>query len=118
MIKIVFISLLLIAGSFFSLLAAIGLLRFPDVYTRMHAATKAPAFGLLLLLSGVAWYFGNFYAWAVCLMVILFIFITAPIASHALSSIAHRMGVPKYKHTRPDELEQDRQNEDKDTGNV
>ena len=111
MIKIILISFLLIAGSFFSLLAALGMLRFPDIYSRMHAATKAPAFGLLLLLSGVAWYFESLYAWAVCLLSILIIFLTAPVASHALSSIAHRMGVPKYHQTDPDELEQDKNND-------
>ena len=107
MIKVILISVLLIAGSLFSLLAAIGVLRFPDIYTRMHAATKAPAFGILLLQTAAAIYFSTFYTVAISLMVIVFIFLTAPVASHAISRVAHLLGTPKWDKTVTDELEND-----------
>jgi multicomponent Na+:H+ antiporter subunit G len=107
MIKVILIAVLLIGGSLFSLLAAIGVLRFPDIYTRMHAATKAPAFGILLLQTAAAFYFSNFYAIAISLLVIVFIFLTAPVASHIISRVAHLLGTPKWDKTVIDELEND-----------
>jgi len=107
MIKVIIISFLLIAGSLFSLLAAIGVIRFPDVYTRMHAATKAPAFGILLLQTAAAIYFSTLYAVAISLMVIIFIFLTAPVASHIISRVAHLLDTPKWGKTVIDELEND-----------
>ncbi len=107
MIKVTIISILLIAGSLFSLLAAIGVLRFPDIYTRMHAATKAPAFGILLLQTAAAVYFATIYAVIISLMVVVFIFLTAPVASHIISRVAHLLGTPKWDKTVIDELEND-----------
>lgn len=107
MIKVILIPVLLIAGSLFSLLAAMGVLRFPDIYTRMHAATKAPAFGILLLQTAAAIHFSTFYAVVISLMVIVFIFLTAPVASHIISRVAHLLGTPKWDKTVIDELEND-----------
>lgn len=97
----------MLGGAFFSLLAAIGVIRFPDIYTRMHAATKAPAFGILLLQTAAAIYFATFYAIAISLLVIVFIFLTAPVASHSISRVAHLLQIPKWKGTLMDEMEDD-----------
>jgi multicomponent Na+:H+ antiporter subunit G len=103
----IIISTLMLGGAFFSLLAAIGVIRFPDIYTRMHAATKAPAFGILLLQTSAAIYFATFYAIVISLMVIVFIFLTAPVASHSISRVAHLLNIPKWQGTVMDEMDSD-----------
>ncbi|GAP69004.1 monovalent cation/proton antiporter, MnhG/PhaG subunit [Bacteroidales bacterium 6E] len=72
-------------GAFFILVSAVGLIRFPDLYTRMHATTKATSFGLLLLILGVAIYFNTGMVWLKAVLVIVFIYLTAPLASHAIA---------------------------------
>lgn len=72
-------------GAFFILVSAVGLLRFPDLYTRMHATTKATSFGLLLLILGTAIYFNTGMVWLKAVLVIIFIYLTAPLASHSIA---------------------------------
>jgi len=96
-----------LAGAFFSLLAAIGVIRFPDVYTRMHAATKAPAFGILLLLIAAVFFFADLYTTAISLMIVVFIFLTAPVASHSISRVAHLLNTKIWSKTSIDELAND-----------
>lgn len=107
MISIFFVTVFVIAGAFFSLLAAIGVIRFPDVYTRMHAATKAPAFGILLFLIAAVIFFADFYTTAISLMIVIFIFFTAPVASHIISRVAHLLNTEIWSETSIDELAQD-----------
>lgn len=107
MISMILISAFMLGGGLFSLLAAVGVIRFPDVYTRMHAATKAPAFGILLLQTAAALYFASLYAIAISLMVVVFIFLTAPVASHSISRVAHLLNIPKWSDTVMDEMEDD-----------
>ena len=80
----IIISILLIAGSFFILIASIGLIRFKDLYSRLHAATKAPSFGIFLILIGVSIYFNTPMVYIKSLFVIVFIYLTAPLAAHAI----------------------------------
>jgi multicomponent Na+:H+ antiporter subunit G len=72
-------------GAFFILVSAIGLIRFPDLYTRMHATTKATSFGLLLLIIGTAVFFNTGAVWVKAIMVVIFIYLTAPLASHSIA---------------------------------
>ena len=90
--KEIIILSLIFAGSVFILIAAIGLLRFSDVLSRMHATTKATSFGLLLIVIGVAWHFMTFAALVKALLVIVFIYLTAPLAAHSISRIIHKPG--------------------------
>jgi multicomponent Na+:H+ antiporter subunit G len=76
---------LFILGAFFVLVSAIGLLRFPDLYTRMHATTKATSFGLLLMILATAIYFNTGMVWLKAVLVIIFIYLTAPLASHSIA---------------------------------
>lgn len=76
---------LFILGAFFILVSAIGLLRFPDLYTRMHATTKATSFGLLLMILATAIYFNTGMVWLKAVLVIIFIYLTAPLASHSIA---------------------------------
>ena len=100
-------AILIFAGGILSLLSALGLMRFPDVYTRNHAGTKSTTLAVLITLTGVFIYF-----WAVeglmsvrLLLGILFVFITAPTAGHILVRAAYRSGVKVSDTTVEDELE-------------
>ncbi len=81
----IIISILILLGSFFILVAAIGILRFKDLYGRLHATTKATSFGLLLLLVGVSIYFNLMPVYVKALLIIIFIYLTAPLAAHSIS---------------------------------
>lgn len=107
MISNLIVIVFVLAGAFFSLLAAIGVIRFPDVYTRMHAATKAPAFGILLFLVAAVFFFADFYTTAISLMIVVFIFLTAPVASHIISRVAHLLNTEIWSETSIDELAND-----------
>lgn len=79
----------MISGALFILIAAIGMLRFNDFFSRIHASTKATSFGLLLLLISVVLYFGNWNIAIKAVLIILFIYLTAPLAAHSISK-SHR----------------------------
>ncbi len=76
---------LILLGAIFILVAAIGLVRFNDLYSRMHATTKATSFGLLLLIIGVSVFFSSSTVWIKAIMVIVFIYLTAPLAAHSVA---------------------------------
>lgn len=78
-------TLFFLFGAFFILVSAIGLVRFPDIYARMHAVTKATSFGLLLLLIGTAIFFNSGAVWVKAILVAVFIYLTAPLASHSIA---------------------------------
>jgi len=80
-------------GGFFLLVAAIGLLRLPDVLMRMHAMTKAGTLGISSLALGVALHFGTGDAALRSLLIITFFLITAPIAGHMIGRAAYHRGV-------------------------
>lgn len=78
-------AIFLFLGSFFILVAAIGIIRFNDLYSRMHATTKATSFGLLLIIVGVSLFFNIAVVWLKALLVIVFIYLTAPLAAHSIA---------------------------------
>lgn len=95
--------ILLAIGVFFNLLAGVGLLRFPDVYTRLHAGTKCTTFGSIFICGAVillglkAWLIDN-YVDGASLMIhtaiaLAAILLTNPTGAHALARAAHRSGV-------------------------
>ncbi|WP_283176165.1 monovalent cation/H(+) antiporter subunit G [Gemmobacter sp. 24YEA27] len=75
---------LALAAGVFAVIAALGVLRFPDVLTRMHAASKVGAFAGSLALLAAAIGFGTTGAVVKALVAILFLFVTAPIAAHLI----------------------------------
>ncbi|MEW9675581.1 Na+/H+ antiporter subunit G [Lentibacillus sp. L22] len=98
-------ALLILIGSVISVISAIGLIRFPDVYTRSHAATKSSALAVFLTLSGVFLYFWASESFSVRLLLgILFVFTTAPVAGHLIIRAAYRSGVKRSDITIEDEL--------------
>ena len=76
------------SGVFFLLMGAVGLLRFPDFYTRMHAAGKCDTLGTLLIVTGLAFYGGVGLASVKMLLIAVFIFLTSPTATHAIARAA------------------------------
>ncbi len=83
----------LVAGGFFCLVGGIGLLRMPDFYTRMHAASVTETLGAGLILLGLLIQAGITLVGAKLLMIGLLIFFTSPAASHALAKAALSRGL-------------------------
>lgn len=83
---------LLILGALFAFIAAVGVVRFPDILTRMHAATKPQTFGLLLILAGLALRIDNVSSLTLVIVVALFQLLTAPVSAHMVGRAAFRAG--------------------------
>jgi multicomponent Na+:H+ antiporter subunit G len=98
-------AILLMAGSLFMLIAAIGVVRLSDVYMRMHAITKAASLGAILMLGAVSVIYVEWIVWIEALMVVLFIIFTAPIATHMIAKAAYKTGAPKGPGYVVDEME-------------
>lgn len=94
---------LLVSGGFFLFVASLGILRLPDVMTRMHASTKAGTLGAGLIFVAGAAHFGDMVTIAVSALTIVFLLWTAPVAAHAIARAAYRMRVPLWKKTHVDE---------------
>ena len=92
----------LITGALMSLAAGIGLLRFPDLLSRMHAATKPQVFGLLLLLTGLGLQLGSWAAVPLLLIAWLFQLLTVPASAHMVGRAGYRT-----KHLRREILSVD-----------
>ncbi|MFK7161752.1 monovalent cation/H(+) antiporter subunit G [Marinospirillum sp. MEB164] len=99
------IMFLLLFSSLFMLLAALGILRLPDLPTRMHASTKAGALGAILVMTAAALFFSDSLVVTKAIAVILFILITAPIAAHAIGRAGYFVGVPMWEGSVKDELQ-------------
>lgn len=99
---IVILSLLL--GTFFILSASIGIVRFPDLYTRLHAATKASTLGisLILIAAFLFLYVEHSLVSGKLILAILFLFLTNPVSAHMISRAAHRNGVKPLLKNRKD----------------
>ncbi len=101
-------SLLLVIGSLFCALAALGILRFPDVYTRLHAASKAGPLGAGLILLAVALASGD---WAIAVRGVLgcgFLILTGPMSAHLLARAALRSHTPLSSITSINEYDPNR----------
>ncbi|MDX1588076.1 MAG: monovalent cation/H(+) antiporter subunit G [Oleiphilaceae bacterium] len=98
------VAFFLLSGSAFMLLAALGVLRLPDLPTRMHASTKAGAMGAILIMGAVVFAFLEWIAFARSAAIVLFIVLTAPIAAHAIGRAGYFVGVPLWNGTIKDEL--------------
>lgn len=98
------IKLLMLSSAIFTLLAAVGIIRLPDLLTRMHATTKAGALGIALMMVATMFHFFDAVVFAKGLAVIVFILITAPIAAHAIGRAGYFVGIPVWERTIKDEL--------------
>lgn len=108
MIETIFFFLIfffLIIGIFFNLLAGLGLLRFPDVYTRLHAGTKCTTFGSIFICGSVIliglkiWFYGDMNGSVMAIhtsFALVAILLTNPVGAHAIARAAHRSGVKPF----------------------
>jgi len=95
---------LMLIGASFLLLAAVGVVRMPDLFTRMQPATKAATLGVACMLLAVAVYFGRIGITTRAVAGIAFFFLTAPVTAHLLGRAAYFVGVPLWEGTVIDEL--------------
>jgi multicomponent Na+:H+ antiporter subunit G len=95
---------LIITGAAFMLLAALGILRLPDLLTRMHATTKAAALGVILIMLAVAVHFGEVAVVARSFAIIVFVVMTAPVAAHVIGRAGYFVGSKLWAGTVKDEL--------------
>ncbi|MGW5672556.1 monovalent cation/H(+) antiporter subunit G [Micromonospora sp. NPDC003776] len=94
----------LLAGALLSLVAGIGVLRFPDVLNRMHAATKPQVLGVLLLLAGLALRLRTPADLGMIALVAVFQLATAPVAAQMIGRAAYRSGRVDRELLDTDEL--------------
>ncbi len=92
----------LIVGALMSLAAAIGLLRFPDLMSRMHAATKPQVLGLMLMLAALGLQTRSWALLPILLVAWLFQLLTVPVSAHMVGRAGYRT-----KHRRPEMLSVD-----------
>jgi len=94
-------------GVFFDIVGAIGLIRLPDVYNRLQAATKCVTLGTCLILIGVLVHSGWTAIGVKALLAAVFVLWTSPTGSHALARGAHKAGVPLWRGTVVDRYRED-----------
>lgn len=100
-------TLFVIGGLFFLLVGAVGIVRFPDTYNRLHASSKCSTLGLLGLILGVIFHIGTLAVATKGLLTILFAFVATPVGSHILAKAAHIDNAPLWGGTLSDELAED-----------
>ena len=103
MIREILTAIFLILGGILTLVAAVGVLRMPDLFLRMHAATKAGTVGVSSIAIGVMIHFGTLTVISRGVLVIAFFLLTAPVAAHMIARAAYRSGVSLWLLTRIDE---------------
>ncbi len=102
-------SVLMAVGAGWTLLGVLGLIRFPDVYTRLHATGLGSTGGIALLLVGVVFHFAtrSVTLSVLAALTLVFVLLTYPLATTATISAAHRTKAPRVASTTADELEED-----------
>jgi multicomponent Na+:H+ antiporter subunit G len=87
-------------GLFFCAVGVLGIMRFPDVYARIHASGKVSSLGIIGILFGTAFLIPETTSKVVVLG--LFLVVASPVAAHAIALAAHRQGVPRANVVRDD----------------
>jgi len=100
-------SALLLVGALFALLAAIGLLRMPDAFTRMQASTKASTLGVGCLLAATALQLGDVASITRAVAIGAFLMLTLPVASHVIARAAYLSDAPLWEGTVVDQWRED-----------
>lgn len=99
----IFTAILWLIGSVVALLAALGILRMPDVFTRMQVSTKASTLGLGCLLLGASLQLGDLASWIRAGSIGAFIFLTTAVSAHVIARASYRAEVPLWEGTLVDE---------------
>jgi multicomponent Na+:H+ antiporter subunit G len=103
-VREVLAAVLLLSGVALTVVAGVGLVRFPDVFSRMHAATKPATLGLLLVVLGACLVLDDPGDRAKLLLVAAFQFVTAPVAAHMVGRAAYRARVGAVDELVVDDL--------------
>jgi multicomponent Na+:H+ antiporter subunit G len=99
---------LAVVGATLVLLAAVGIVRMPDLFTRMQAATKASTLGLGCLLAAAAISLADSSALVRAVSIGAFVMLTSPVSNHVIARAAYLTRVPLWSGTVTDEWEADR----------
>ncbi len=94
----------MLTGAFFMFLAGIGILRMPDLFLRMSSTAKAGTLGAGLTLIGASLFFNEFSISTRAVAIIIFLLLTAPVATHMIGRAAYFDGIPLWKGTVQDDL--------------
>ncbi len=94
-------------GLSFDFFGCLGLIRLPDVYNRLQAATKCVTLGTCSILFGLLLFKGFSAAGIKAILCIMFIILTSPVAAHALARGAHKSGVKLWENSVCDKYEED-----------
>jgi multicomponent Na+:H+ antiporter subunit G len=94
----------LITGALFILISAIGILRLPDLFMRMHATTKTNSIGIALILVGTMMAFPQVTNVLKGLMIIIFIYLTSPLGAHMIGKAGLITNVKKWKGNARDDF--------------
>lgn len=99
-------ALIILFSSVISVVSAIGIIRFPDVYSRAHAATKTTTLAVLITLTGTFIFilFNESYMSVRIILGIVFVFLTAPVSGHLILRAAYRAQIKMSPTTAHDEL--------------
>ncbi len=95
---------LMVVGAVLMLLAALGMVRMPDLYSRMQSATKASTLGVGCTMLAVAVDFADLAITTRVVLIVAFVFLTAPISAQMIGRAAYHVGVPLWEGTTLDEL--------------
>lgn len=98
-------ALLIVGGAIFVLIAAVGVLRMPDFFCRMHAGTKAGAFGASLLVIGAGLTLGTPRAAIQGLLIVVFFYLTAPVAAQMIGRAGYLRGAALWGRSFYDALD-------------
>jgi multicomponent Na+:H+ antiporter subunit G len=100
-------SLMLFVGLFFTLVGCIGVIRFPDIYNRLQAATKCVTLGTCSILIATMFFAGLSSITLKCIICIGFIMITSPTAAHALARASHAFGIKLWEKSVLNDYDED-----------
>jgi multicomponent Na+:H+ antiporter subunit G len=84
-------------GLFFIVAGTVGLIRFPDFYSRMHATGKCDTLGVGLMIIGLIIYNGLNFISVKLLFLVIFIFVANPVATHAIARAAYKVGLRPWR---------------------
>lgn len=93
-------------GAIFVFMAALGIVRMPDLYLRISVTTKAATLGVGLILLAAALYFQEASMTTRVLAIIFFLFLTAPISAHLIGKASYFVGIPLWRKTKVDDLKE------------
>jgi len=95
-------------GSACALIGAMGIVRFPDVYNRIHANTVVVVGGAILTMMGAGILGGLGIFTLKAIVIIIFLFLTNPVSAHAIARAAHRSGVKLWRRSVVDKLKEEK----------